>query len=447
MNRDWTQGSILRNVLSLSWPMVLTEGFAVVVMTLDAVWVGKLGPTALAGLGVGTTVIVLVMSAKVGLMTGLRAMVARFVGAQDEAGAVHAARQALVIALAFGLTTGAVVGALAEELIAVFGVDAGVVAAGGGYLRVMAAGMPGFSLRVMADSTMQSSGDTVTPMRITLLTRSVHLLVAPLVILGWWGFPAGGVAGAGIANSGAHTAAAAIGMWALFAGRSRLRLRLSGFRLDLPMMWRIVRIGLPALVMTIQRSIGYVVLTWLMAPFGTVALAAHSLVQRIDTFLFLPNWALSAGAGVLVGQNLGALQPRRSEKSVRMAGGLVGAIIAAGCMVLLLWAEGVVTLFNSDAELVETGALFLRIATAGYVGMAVVIVLSQALAGAGDTLPAMAISVAMVWAAQLPLALALPGIGGLGVLGVRWAVVGGNTLGAAAFLLYFRSGRWERRRI
>jgi putative MATE family efflux protein len=445
--RDWTQGGILRNLLSLSWPMVLTEGFAVTVMTLDIVWVGRLGTTAIAAIGVASMVTMLAMSAEVGLMAGLRAIVARFVGSGDHAAAVHATQQAIALSIFFGIVTTVIGVAFPEELIALFGVEEDVVQAGAGFLRIMSAGMLGFGLRIVADSAMQSSGDTVTPMRITIITRSIHLVLGPFLILGWWIFPAYGVPAAGFLNVLAHNLAAALGLWALLSGRSRLRLTLSGFRLDPAMMWRIIRIGVPALVMTTQRSIGAIVLTWLMAPFGTVALAAHSLVQRVDTVLFLPSWALSAGAGVLVGQNLGARRPDRAERGAWLATALVTGWMAVGSLALLLAAEGITGIFNTEPELVASAAVFLRIAAAGYVVMALVITLGQALSGAGDTVPAMIISVLMVWAVQVPLAFLLPEIGGLGVLGVRWAIVGGTVAGGAAYLVYFRSGRWKLRSV
>jgi len=170
-------------------------------------------------------------------------------------------------------------------------------------------------------------------------------------------------------------------------------------------------------------------------------------VQRVDTVLFLPSWALSAGAGVLVGQNLGARLPDRAERSAWLAAGLVTGLMAIGCLVLLFAAEGVTGLFNTEPELVATAADFLRIAAAGYAVMAMVITLGQALSGAGDTLAAMVISVIMVWLVQVPLGFLLPNVGGLGALGVRWAIVVGTVAGAAAYLMYFRSGKWKLRNV
>jgi putative MATE family efflux protein len=444
--RDWTKGGILRNLLGLSWPMMVTEGFAVVVMTVDIVWVGRLGAGAIAAVGIGTMISGLGMGSAVGLMNGLRAMVARFVGAGDRQGANHVAQQAIALAVAFGVVVGVLVAVFARPIMGLFpGLETEVVDQAVAYVRITFFGLPGFALRVMADGTMQASGDTVTPMKITILTRAIHLAVAPFIILGWWVFPSLGVAGTAVTNVGAHSLAAILGLWVLFTGRSRLRLTLRGFGIDLSMIRRVVRIGFPSLVLTTQRAIAYIVLTRLMVPFGTVAVAAHSLVQRVDMVLFLPSWATSSGAGVLVGQNLGAGQPGRAARGAWLAVVLVEILMLSGAALMLLWGEGVAGIFTSDADLILTGGSFLRIAAAGYAMMALVVVMPQAMAGAGDTLPPMIISLLMVWAVQLPLAVYLPGVGGLDVDGVRWAIVAGNAAGAAAFTGYFLTGRWKRR--
>ena len=285
------------------------------------------------------------------------------------------------------------------------------------------------------------------PMVITIITRSIHMLAAPTLILGWQGFAGLGITGAAIVNLFAHSLAAVLGLGVLFTGRSRLRLTLANFRLDLPIVWRILRIGVPALVMTVQRSLSYLVLTRLMVPFGTVALAAHSLIQRVDTVLFLPSWALSSGAGVLVGQNLGAGHPGRAERNAWLAVGLVEVLMVAGAAAALTWSGDIIRLFNTDPALVEAGGRFLRIAAAGYVVMSLMVVLQQALSGAGDTAAAMLISIAMVWLAQIPLAYLLPRVTDLGVDGIRWAIAISIGFGAAVNVVYFRLGRWKRRRV
>ena len=163
--------------------------------------------------------------------------------------------------------------------------------------------------------------------------------------------------------------------------------------------------------------------------------------------LFIPSAALASGAGVLVGQNLGARQPRRAERSAWLATGFVQVIMLIGAVAMLLWAEGIIRIFNSEPALVVLASAFLRIGAASYLVMALIIVLQQAISGAGDTVPPMIFSVAMVWLVQLPLAFYLPRITDLGVYGLRWALVVSTVIGAAAYTAYFRLGRWKRKKV
>jgi Na+-driven multidrug efflux pump len=219
------------------------------------------------------------------------------------------------------------------------------------------------------------------------------------------------------------------------------------FHLDLGMIWRIARVGIPASIMGMQTSLGNLVVMWFMAPFGTLAVAAHTLMQRIQMFLFMPGNALGIGVGVLAGQNLGAQKPARAEKSGWLAAGMVSAIMLFFSVVILLWPGSIIRIFSSDPDLIETASIFLRIAVVGYIMMGFNAVFRQFLSGAGDTLPPMIISILMIWVVQIPLAFLLPEISDLDVYGVRWAIVAGMVVGAIAYISYFRIGRWKRKRV
>jgi Na+-driven multidrug efflux pump len=199
--------------------------------------------------------------------------------------------------------------------------------------------------------------------------------------------------------------------------------------------------------MSLQRSFGSLALTWFVIPFGTRAVAAHSIVARVDMFLFMPSMGFGSGAGVLVGQNLGANQPERAERGAWLALGLVAVFMAICSAAILIWAENIMAIFTPDPQLIDLGAVFLRIATASYLVIAPVSVLQSCISGAGDTLPNMIISIAMIWAVQLPLALFLSRFTGLGVFGVRWAIVASTLTGTIIYLTYFKLGRWKTKRV
>ena len=445
--RDLTKGSIIRNLLSLSWPMVIQQSLYMMTLTVEMMWVGKLGAAAIAGVGVATIVFMVAMSSLHGFVIGSRALIARFIGAGDGEGANHVAGQAFVISTVY-VTVMATIGFfVAEPMLNLFGLEADVIAAGAIFLRIMFAGWVPMSFWSMTFGIMQASGDAVTPMKIQVVVRSIHVLLVPFLIFGWWVFPRLGVGGAAMTQVISQSLASFLGLWVLFRGRSRLRLTLSNFRLDLNIIWRIVKIGIPATGVSVQRSFGNLVLTWFMVPFGTLAVAAHSLVQRVEMVLFLPSAPIGNAAGVLVGQNLGANQPERAERSGWLAAAIVGTVMLIGSLVILLWAERLIGVFNTEPALVELASAFLRIAAAGYLVMSFVLVLQQCISGAGDTLPALLFSLLSLWVVQVPLAFLLPQVNNLGVYGVRWALVTGMLVGAVINVIYFRSGRWQRKKV
>jgi putative MATE family efflux protein len=422
--------------------VVLTLGF-----TVDMVWVGRLGTTSIAGVGVGGIAIMFMMTALVGLTMGMRAMVARFVGAGDVAAANHVATQAFAMNAILAVLLALVGVFFAEPILALFGLEADVVAEGAKYLRIMLFAAAAMSFRITAEGTMQASGDAVTPMTIVIALRVVHLTLSPFLVLGWWVFPHMGVSGAATAVLISEGLGVSLGLWVLFSGRSRLRLTLKNFHFDPGVLWRMVKIGFPALVSGLQRSFSQLILMWFMAPFGTAAVAAHSLNQRVEMLFFLPGMAFGMASGVLVGQNLGAGQPQRAERSAWQAAFFAEALMLIGSAVIFLWPEGVVGVFSSDPALIAETSSYLRIAVAGYLFLGFMSVLMQSLSGAGDTVPTMVVNLAMVWLITLPLAYFLPQVTDLGVYGVRWAMATGMAVSGVAFVIYFRTGRWKHKRV
>jgi len=447
LSRDWTQGNIFHNLLSLSWPIVLSSSFNILGPVIDMVWVGKLGAAAIAGVGVAGIAVMTITSARMGLTMGTRAIVARFIGAGDAGGANHVARQAFVISGTYVIIMASIGMFFSEPIMSLFGVEADVVSEGAAYMRIMFIGSVAMSFRMMTEGIMQASGDTVTPMRITIAFRVLHALLSPLFIFGLWIFPRMGVTGAATANVISQGLGGAVGMWVLFTGRSRLKLTLRNFSLDTGMIWRIVKIGIPASIMAMERSFGDLVVMWFMAPFGTLAIAGHSLIQRTEAVLRMPCMGLGNASGVLVGQNLGARQPERAAKSGWMAVGLGQVFAFLVSASIWLWAENIIRVFNSEPAVVEVASSFLRITAVGYLFMGLYFIMQNSISGAGDTLPPMLFMLLNFWLVQIPLAFVLPRVTDLGVYGVRWAIVAGWIAGSIAFATYFYLGRWKRKKV
>jgi putative MATE family efflux protein len=446
-DRDWTKGPIAWNLLLLSWPMVIMEGIWVVSQLLDMMWVGRITPDAIAGVGIANTFLALIYSVDMGMIVGVRAMVARYAGAGDMKGANHITAQAMLFALVWGLFVTLVGTFLAGPILSLFGAEAEVLRQGTIYMRLMLAGWVFFEILVFGLYSIQSAGDTVTPMLIETSMRVIHMAICPFLVLGVWFFPRLGVAGAALSNVGAQTLGSFAIIWIVLTGRSRLKVGIKDLKFAPATMWRLLRIGVPALMMNIQGALGSNLLMRLVVPFGTIAVAAQSLTSRVEMFLTVPGMGLGTGVGVMTGQNLGAGQAKRVSRTAWVGVIFVQAFLMICCLAILLWAEDLLSIFTPDTSVVQLGAVLLRISTAGYFVTSVAQIMQSCISGAGDTVPIMIISIAVIWAVQLPVAFLLSRVTGLGIYGIRWAMVACTAASTLAYLGYYLSGKWKTKTI
>ena len=443
--RDWTKGSIVGNLLSLSWPMLVTRVLMSLAPTVDMIVVGKLGAASVAGVGIGGIVTGLLESLKQGLTMGVRAMVARFVGEGEKEKAIHVAQQGYIITAIFTAFLSVIGVFLAEPILELIGAAPEVVAQGAPYIRIQFVVSIFMTCRMTTDAVMEASGDTITPMKLTVLYRLFHVALVPFMVYGWWFFPRLGTSGAAWTGVASQSLAMTLGLWIMLTGRSRLRLTFRNFHPDPPLIWRLVKISIPASINGMEMSLAQFLIISFITPFGTIAVAAHALTERVNQFIYMPVMALGIGAGVLAGQNLGARQPAQAARTAWISVGLGSAFVVVTAIGIWFWAENLVRIFNSEPEVVAMTADFMRIALASILLLGPAIMLPQCLNGAGDTLPPMIVTLAAMWGVQVPLAFFLPQAAGLGVFGVRWALVGGTALRAIAFSAYFVTGRWKRK--
>lgn len=446
-SKDWTEGSIVRNLWSLSWPMMVSSSLMTLGPTIDMIWIGKLGSSSMAAVGVSGMAVMVSNSLIMGVFTGLRAIVARFVGAGDIRGANHVTQQAIIVGAALAAIIAVIGIFFSENILNLLGVEADVIELGAAYMRIQFIGMITMSILRISEASMQASGDSVTPMRIAIFFRLLHLGLSPAFIFGLWIFPEMGVRGAALTGVISQGVGGGIGLWFLMTGRTRMKLSFKNFSFDPNMLWRLVKIGIPASITGMERSFANLLLVKFIAPFGTVAVAAHSLMQRIDGFINMPAVGFGVGAGVLVGQNLGAGKPDRAEKSGWTAAGIFTAIMVVVCIFIWFLASNIIRIFNSEPKLVEIGSLFLRVQITHYLAFGCVVVLSTALNGAGDTMIPMLVTLLTMWCVQVPMAYFLTTRTSIGAVGVRWGVVSGLVIRGIVYSTYFKKGRWKRKKL
>jgi putative MATE family efflux protein len=445
--KDLTKGSIVGNLWSFSWPITVSTTVMMIGPIIDMIWIGKLGLAEIGGVGVSGIIVSLINSLIMGLFTGLRALVARFAGAGDKKQANHVAQQAFVISIVLSLIL-AVIGQLfATSIMKIWQLEPDVIAAGATYMRIELIGIFTMSFGALAQSVMQASGDSQTPMRIIIGERIFHIILCPFLIFGWWIFPRMGVSGAALSGVIAQGIGGAILLWILFQGRTRLKLSLRNFKFDTGTIWRMVKIGIPSALGSIHLNIGSIVFMYFISPFGTLAVDGHNIVSRVDMFILLPAIGLGSAAGILAAQNIGAKQYERSAKTAWIAIGWLTGIMTVFSAVIWFWAGNIIGIFSPDPDLIDLASTFLKIQIASYMCNGLMFVMMNVMNSVGDTLIAFIIDLVTMWGIRVPLAILLPKIANLGVYGVRWALVADTVSSAIIFIIYFRSGRWKRKKI
>jgi putative MATE family efflux protein len=388
-----------------------------------------------------------VSTIRTGLTTGTRAIISRSIGAGDKESANNVANQSFVVSLIFAIVSALIGLFWSRQMLSAIGLQPDALAAGTAYLQIQLVGMVTTSFQMLSQSLMQSAGDSKTPMNISLVTRIFHLVLSPFLIFGWWIFPRMGVSGSALTGVLSQGIAGVWGMWLLYTGRSRIQLTVKHFRFDWPMIWRITKIGIPASLMGAERSSATLLVTLFIVPFGTLAVAAHTVMERIDGFIRMPAMAMGQGAGVLAGQNLGANQPERAEKTGWLAAGIFTGFLILVSIAIWFQPEFLIRIFNNQPELVEIGVVFLKIQLINFVVGATTLVLMGCLNGVGDTWIPMLNTMITLWGVQMPLAFVLSRYTSLGVYGVRWAMAIAIVVRAAIYAIYFKTGRWKKIKI
>jgi len=444
---DLTTCNIPRAILFLAWPAVLQMGVDTAMRLIDAFWVGRLGAAQMAAVTSSIFILWTLMALAEMLATGVTAMVARFTGARDRDFAEYVVRQAIRFGLMFSLVAGAAGFALSPNFMKLLGVGSEVAPLGTGYLRISFLSSPVIFIFFIFGSALQGAGDTRTPLKILVLTLVTNAVLDPILIMGLGPIPGMGTNGAALATALSHLLGAVAYFILLNSDRLPLRVRLfSRETLDFSILRRLLRIGVPSTIDFILFSVVYVVLTRITAVFGTEAIAALGIGNRIESVSYMTSFGFSIAASTLVGQNLGAGRADRSERAGWMTAGIISIFTALVTAAFLLVPAQIIRMFIKDPLVVQIGADYLRIVGISQVFMGIEIVLAGGFIGAGDTVPPTLVS-GLTSIARIPLAYYLGVRLGLGVDSIWWIISLTGVARGIALPIWFKTGKWKERRV
>jgi putative MATE family efflux protein len=379
-----------------------------------------------------------------GLGTGATATVARRMGERDSDGAARAAVQAIALGLLVAVPLGLLGFSFARPILALMGATPDVLAHAS--FTAILFGFNGVILMLfLINAVFRGAGDAAIAMRVLWIANAINICLDPCFIFGLGPFPRLGVTGAAVATTTGRGIGVLVQLYYLSRSDGRLVIRRRHVRLDPKVMLNMLRLSGSAVLQMLIGTTSYVGVMRIIASFGSVSVAACTIVIRIIIFVLMPSWGLSNAAATLVGQNLGAKQPERAEASAWRACWYNVAVLGALGVLFVVFADVVVGWFTQDPGVAPIATLGLRIVSGGFPFYAAGYVLTQSFNGAGDTVTPTLINLGCFWMFEIPLAYVLGR--GYGMPGVFWAMAIAFSVMSLVSAWLFRRGRWKLMRV
>ena len=441
--QEYTTGSIDRAIFLLSVPMVLEMMMEGLFAIVDIFFVSKLGKEATATVGLTEGVITQVMALAMGLSMATTAMVARRIGEKDREGANVAAAQAIFIGIIVCSVIAVVFYFTSADILRFMGGSEELIRTGNNYTRILLTGSSTVFFLFLLNAIFRGAGNASIAMHTLVLANGVNIILDPLLIFGLGPFPEMGVTGAAVATTTGRGIGVCYQLYHLFYGKGLIQLRRRHFVWVSDIIRRLVRVSSTGVLQFAIATLSWLFIIRIIALFGDAAVAGYSIGIRIIVFTILPAWGMASAASTLVGQNLGALQPERAEKSVWRSAFFNLIFLAAISVMFLVFAPVIIPWFTQEPEVIYHGVLCLRIICLGYIFYAYGMVIGQAFNGAGDTVTPTWINFVAFWLLQIPICYTLAKILNWGPVGVYWGIAISESLLAVIAVLIFRRGKWK----
>ena len=445
--QDFTKGSLSRAILLLSVPMVLEMMMESVFAIADIFFVSKLGADAVATVGLTESLMTLVYAVGMGFSMATTAIVARRIGEHNKKGASNAASQSIIIGVVISLILAIPGFFMAKNLLALMGASDSIVQSGFSYTAIMISGNIVIMLLFIINAIFRSAGDAAISMRVLWFANICNIILDPCLIFGLGPFPELGIKGAAIATVTGRGLAVVYQFYILFSRKGRISLNLKSFQIQPEIIRKLIKLSYGGIGQYIIAMSSWIGLMRILAVFGSEVLAGYTIAIRVVIFSLLPSWGLSNAAATLVGQNLGANQPDRAEKSVWATSFINMGFLAVFAIIFIAEPWFFIRLFIDNPVVIKHGAQALQIISFGYLFYAFGMVMPQAFNGAGDTKTPTLINLVSFWMIELPVAYMLANVMGYEEKGVFYSIVIAESVMASLGVWLFKRGKWKLKKV
>ena len=436
----------LKNILKTSVPAVIDLSSQTIMFTIEAIFIGRLSTAAFAGQGLAIQVIISFLTILITFIVGSSLIIARHLGADETREANHVLGQALMISIfisflfaIFWYFGGVHLFKLIKEGGSVEAQRAGI-----SYLRIIALFAPIIITNFTAVGAIRGAGDTHLSMIVNVTINGLNLILSPLLIFGWFGFPRWEVEGAALALGISHSVGFMVTLYILRTRKSSLFLSFREMtRPNFKTFKRLLKTGVPTTVEQLVWALGMLVISIYAAMLGKEYLAVHMVFMRIQGILSMAYLGISLGAMTLMGKNLGAEKRRLAERTARTSNwvGFVFSFLIA--LFMIAFSKSILYLFTPEETVVRLGVSAMIVFAIVQIPKAVDNVIIGNLRGAGDLkwimymtiIGVVTLEVGFSWVVAFVFQLALSGLWSVHLLD--------ESLRLAANYWRFKGGRWK----
>ncbi len=451
--KEILEGSIVRVIFVLGWPVMISTLLETAYNMADTFWLGRWSNatnsvSAVAAMQIAWPLIFVVISIGIGFGIAGISLISQYTGAGQTDKASESAGQLLSLGIIMGAILAVLGILLTPYLIGLMHLQQEVARYAYQYMIIIFSAIPLIFIAEIFIFVLRSYGDPITPMLISGIGVGLNIILDPILINGYLGFPQLGVVGAAIATVFTRGIASAISLYLLFRGVGGLRIRLRYLKPKLWYIKKIFSIGLPASIGQFSSGLGFFILTWIIAslPNSTVALAAYGVGDRVINLGFIIPSGIGMGMATVIGHSIGAKKFHRANQAFREALKLTLLLLVAETFFIVLFRYQIVAFFvPKSMETIEEGALFLLIFGFGIPFFGIISSVEGLYEGSGHTTPIMIIDIVRLWGFRVLFSFLLGIILALGSLGVWIGMALSNMAAAGVAFLFYLSGSWRRR--
>lgn len=438
--REMTRSEKLRLIVQLSIPSILAQISATVMFFIDYAMVGHLGEKATASVGLVESTTWLLGGLASAASLGFSVQVAHFIGAKDFEGARRVLRQSLVCCFLWSLLLSLACVVVHQELPFWLGGSADIASDASWYFLIIGLAGIFFQMEGLAGSMLKCSGNMRIPSALNILMCVLDVLFNYFFIYQM----NLGVKGAAMGTAMAELITAILMLYFLLCRSDMLRLigHPGSFKPRSDTIKTAVKIGAPMGLQHLLMGSAQVVSTIIVAPLGTVAIAANSMAITVESLCYMPGYGIAEAATTLVGQAIGAGQKMLTRSFAYISVGLGISVMTVMGILMFIFAPELMAIMSPVDAIVQEGAQALRIEAFAEPMFAATIVANGVFIGAGDTFIPAIMSLSSMWGVRLTLAAMLAPRYGL--KGVWIAMAIDLTFRGIIFLTRLFKGKWDK---